>query len=130
MDDRKMAASLRTAFTRQPFQFLLIDIGSLQEMAVINICKSLSEVMVLCCSIRGSSRIPVFGLAAIGESIDHLLPLQPAHGNYTQISKAISRLNALAKNSSFAATNIRLLKQCLEDVVGEFNAFKEKVKKS
>lgn len=123
------SGSVRAAFTQQPFHFLVIDVCSIAEVTLNNICCALSDVMAIAGSIRGSCRIPVLGLMVLqSNGPDCLMPLTSVKGNYSDISSAINELRTVTCRHSAAECgqpSVNCIGQCLKDVMSQFLQFND-----
>ncbi|XP_038053650.1 meiosis 1 arrest protein-like [Patiria miniata] len=85
----------RVVFARQPARILLVDFSPpLTAGMCNNIHKSLEELFAVVCSMAGPSRIPYFGLYALGTHAENLLPLQHVKGNFQRLYNALQELKS------------------------------------
>ncbi|KAG8233908.1 hypothetical protein J437_LFUL005236, partial [Ladona fulva] len=86
----RFVQTTRSALSHQPVQYLIIDIGYSMNSLILESCiTALHTVLSLACSVRGSNRIPGFGLSVIGTSSKCIFPVDIVRGNFRKFEEAV-----------------------------------------
>lgn len=83
----------REIFNRQPVHYLYFDFSaSMSTNSIDVICKTLQNLTALSNSLKGSSRVCMFGIFVLSSRSKCILPLQSVKYNYMKLQVALESM--------------------------------------
>ncbi|XP_064635090.1 meiosis 1 arrest protein-like [Lineus longissimus] len=111
----------RVIFSRQPARIMLVDFSAPFDMDTCHtLQQSVGRFFCLACNLSGPPRAPFFGLFALGNYPEAILPLQPSRNNLPRLESALNELQILFNNSQTKIKKSRCLGQGLQEAVAQY----------